>query len=71
MSETMKAREAFCAAFIARMMAVADPLPGSECAHSLLKYAEQAAEDYYDDPDQRDEGPDACADADISYWEEG
>ena len=23
-----------------------------------------------DEPDQRDEGPEACADTDISYWED-
>jgi hypothetical protein len=27
-----------------------------------------AAPSYFDDPMMRDEGPEECADADISYW---
>lgn len=37
---------------------------------SIREYAEQAAPAYWDDPDQRAEGPEDCAESDISYWGE-
>jgi hypothetical protein len=66
MSETLKAREAFCAAFKDRMLAAAGP--AFDDGESIAEYADEVADTYYDDPDQRAEGPAACADADMSYW---
>lgn len=61
-------REDFCARFKARMLVVAGPT--FRDGESVADYAEMAAPTYWDDPDLRDEGPEACADADISYWED-
>lgn len=55
-------REQFIERFVARMLQ-ADP--GDEA------YAREAAATYWEDKDQRSEGPEACAEADISYWGEG
>jgi hypothetical protein len=37
---------------------------------SIPQYADEIAPSYYDDEDQRSEGPEECADADMSYWGE-
>lgn len=58
-------QDEFCARFTARMVSVA---PGDR--DEIAKYAEQIAPTYFAEPDQREEGPEACADADISYWED-
>jgi hypothetical protein len=61
--------EEFCARFKARMLAVAGPAWSAEAdGQSLEDYADQTAPTYYDDPDMRDDGPEDCADCDMSYW---
>jgi len=35
---------------------------------TVADYAEEIAASYWEDPDQRAEGPEECADADMSYW---
>ena len=37
---------------------------------SVEAYALATAPSYYADPDQRADGPEACADSDMSYWGE-
>lgn len=36
---------------------------------SIAEYADEVAPTYWEQPDQCEEGPEACADADMSYWE--
>lgn len=57
----------FCARFTAHMikMVGSDKFQDGE---SISNYAEQTAPTYYDDAQQRAEGPEACAEADMSYW---
>jgi hypothetical protein len=57
----------FCARFVAFMVASA----GAEFddGSSIAEYAAEAAPTYWADPDRRAEGPEACAEADIGYWE--
>jgi hypothetical protein len=59
-------KEAFCARFRARMLARAGVTFGD--GGSIAEYADQAAPTYFDDAAQRAEGPEECADADMSYW---
>jgi hypothetical protein len=56
----------FCARFKARMITRAGET--FEDGDSVAEYADMVAPSYFDDPMMRDEGPEECADADISYW---
>jgi hypothetical protein len=63
----------FCARFKTRMLAVAGEhfaQEGPDAPESVADYADQSAPSYFDTDWQREEGPEACADADISYWED-
>lgn len=62
-------KEQFVGRFVAEMMTAAPIYDGS--ADELRAYAEEVAPTYYDEEWQREDGPEACAQADISYWEEG
>lgn len=62
--------EEFCARFKARMVAVAGPRDDTGDPSGVERYADQVAPTYFAEPDQREEGPEACADTDISYWED-
>lgn len=62
-------REEFCARFVAEMMTEAGSYDGSDA--DLRAYAEEAAPTYWAEEWQREEGPEACAQTDVSYWEEG
>lgn len=66
MSEISK--EEFCQRFKARMLACAGKK--FDDGTSIAEYADETAPSYYDDPMQREDGPEECADADISYWGE-
>jgi hypothetical protein len=66
MSEELTNDE-FCARFVARMMKALPIFAGTE--DELREYAEETAPTYWDEPGQRKYGPEACAEADISYWE--
>ncbi len=61
-------RAEFCRRFIAEMLRLA----GNKFRDgaSIAKYAAEIGSTYWDDPDQRDDGPEACAESDISYWED-
>jgi hypothetical protein len=73
---TSDPKDEFCARFKARMIEMVGPSytaldedgrPGEE---GLLTadYADMVAPTYWDDEAQREEGPEACAEADHSYW---
>ena len=65
----LDAESDFCRRFVAEMMNYASTYDGTEAA--LRAYAEEVAPTYWAEPDQRADGPEECARADISYWEEG
>jgi hypothetical protein len=61
-------KEEFCARFKAQMLSIAgEKLDDGE---SIADYADITAPTYWDNPDQRAEGPEECAHADMSYWGE-
>ncbi len=37
---------------------------------TVKEYCDDVARSYFADPSYREEGPEACADADMSYWGE-
>lgn len=57
----------FCWRFILRMIERAGEAK-FEDGTNLYEYAVTTAPTYWDEPDQREEGPEECADADMSYW---
>jgi hypothetical protein len=65
----MMTKQDFVARFVAEMMTAAPIYDGTE--DELRAYALEAAPTYYEDEDQRADGPEACAQSDIGYWEEG
>ncbi len=38
---------------------------------SVAEYCDKVAPSYWADPFQREDGPESCAEADMSYWGEG
>lgn len=68
MSETVSIlRDEFCARFKARLLAKVGPKDAEGA--DVAEYADMTAPTYWEQADQREEGPEACADADLSYWE--
>ncbi|MCC4295806.1 hypothetical protein [Brevundimonas aurantiaca] len=63
---TELSREDFEARFVAEMMTYASVYDGYE--NELRDYAVSIASSYYDEPDQRADGPEECARADVGYW---
>lgn len=61
-------KEEFIARFKARMLACAGPT--FDDGSSIAEYADETAPTYWDEPSQREEGPEECADADMSCWGE-
>ena len=61
-------REEFCARFKAEMLRIAGPT--FDDGESIAAYADDIGPTYWDQSDQRAEGPEECAQTDISYWEE-
>lgn len=57
----------FCERFVAEMMTAAPIYDGTPA--ELLAYADEVAPSYWEEEWQRDEGPEACAQEDISLWE--
>lgn len=68
MTEPTISKEEFCQRFKARMLAVAGEK--FDDGDSIAEYADGTAPSYWGEPDQRAEGPEECADADMSYWGE-
>ena len=62
-------RKEFCTRFVAEMMTAAPIYDGTP--EELRAYAEEVAPTYFEESHQFLEGPEACAQADIGYWEEG
>jgi len=58
----------FCARFVTEMMTAAPIYDGSPA--ELRAYANAVAPTYWAEEDQREEGPEACAQSDIGYWED-
>lgn len=54
--------------FVERMLARTGGVDGN--GDSVIDYAKEAALGYWEDDDMREEGPEECADADLSYWED-
>jgi hypothetical protein len=44
--------------------------PTFDDGSSVEQYARDTAPTYYDEPDQRADGPEECAYSDMSYWGE-
>lgn len=64
-------REEFCARFKTRMMARCAPRTHFDDGDSIADYADETAPTYWEDDEWRsEEGPEACADIDMSYWGE-
>lgn len=62
-------REQFCERFKARMIARTGET--FDDGSSIAEYAAEAAPSYWEDDGWlRDQGPEECADADMSYWED-
>lgn len=61
-------KDEFCRRFVEEMMTARSIYGGTEA--ELRTYANQASETYWDEPDQRSEGPEECARSDIGYWEQ-
>lgn len=62
-------KEEFCAQFVAHMLKQA-PFQKFDDGGTVEEYARETAPLYWDNPDQRAEGPEECAEADISCWGE-
>jgi len=62
-------QEEFCTRFKAHMLKRAGPT--FDDGESIAEYADDAATAYWEDEGWlRDQGPEECADADMSYWGE-
>jgi hypothetical protein len=59
-------KEEFCARFKAYMLSVAGET--FDDGEPIADYADETAPTYWDEPGQRKEGPEECAQADMSYW---
>lgn len=59
----------FCARFKARMLAMSGATVFDD-GESIAGYADATAPTYFQTGWQREEGPETCADADMSYWGE-
>lgn len=66
MTETIT-KEEFCQRFVAHMVKMAG-FEKFDDGESVRDYAEATAPTYWDEPDQRKDGPEECAEVDISYW---
>jgi hypothetical protein len=67
MQDRTMTRDEFCARFKARMLARVGPTDAEGA--DVAEYADMTAPSYWDDPDQREDGPEACADADLDCWD--
>lgn len=68
MSESMSLEE-----FTSRFTAEAKRIAGIETfddGTSVDDYCREVAASYHADPIYRDDGPEACAESDVSYWGE-
>lgn len=61
--------EQFVARFVARCLSTCG-FTHFDDGEPVEEYARMVAPCYWADPDQREDGPEECADADMSYWGE-
>ena len=69
MSPESKEAEMTKEEFVARFSTRLEELAGPITSEADRTYATQAAEAAWDEPSEREEGPEACAETDYSYWE--
>lgn len=62
MSDDEITKEEFCRRFVERMIQNVGP--------EVEGYAKSIAVTYFDDADQRDCGPEECADEEVSCWDD-
>jgi hypothetical protein len=60
-------KDEFCTRFVARMVAKAGFDKFAD-GFSVAEYAAESAPTYFEEEHQRVEGPEECADSDMSYW---
>ena len=75
MTEETLTKAEFIARFTAHMLRCVHPLTHFDAdedgpGQSIAAYAEETAASYWDEDWQASQGPEACADCDLSYWEE-
>lgn len=61
-------KEEFCARFKAHMLKMTGEK--FDDGESIADYADATAPSYWEDAEQRQDGPEECADSDIGYWGE-
>lgn len=61
-------KDEFCRRFKAEMIRLGGEK--FDDGSSIAEYADETAPTYWAEPDQRAEGPEECAAADVSYWED-
>lgn len=61
-------KDEFVRRFKVEMLRIAGPT--FDDGASIADYADETGPTYWDDPDQREDGPECCAQADIGYWGE-
>lgn len=71
MSETKEiiTQEQFIERFVKRIVE-RSPRPAFDDGESVEEYARATAPSYWEQEHQRAEGPEECADSDMSYWGE-
>lgn len=62
--------DVFTGRFRARMLERAHPRTHFDDGESIAEYADDTAVTYWEIAENRADGPEACADADMSYWGE-
>ncbi len=62
-------RDKFIERFVKRMVGVVGPT-FTDDGESVSDYAHETAPSYWETDWQRDDGPEACADADMGCWDE-
>lgn len=60
-------KEQFVERFVAEMLRIAGPQ--FDDGDDIEDYARRTAPTYWENEDQREVGPEECAQSDISYWE--
>ena len=62
-------KDEFCTRFIAHMVKMA-PFQTFDDGGTVREYAEATAPTYFDDPLFRVDGPEQCAESDITCWDD-
>lgn len=70
MSEKELSQEDWCKRFVKHMLDLSAPRDHFDDGELILDYATATAPTYWETDWQREEGLEACAEADVSYWGE-